>query len=99
MRCARSSPPSVPPTEVDEARIAEHLYTAGQPDADLIIRTGGEQRTSNFLLWQGALRRAGLHAHPVAGLRARPISTAAIDGVRPPPAPLRRPDRCCAPAC
>ena len=44
----------VPATEVDEERIAERLYTAGQPDADLIIRTAGEQRTSNFLLWQGA---------------------------------------------
>ncbi len=40
--------------EVDEERVAERLYTAGQPDPDLIIRTGGEQRTSNFLLWQGA---------------------------------------------
>jgi undecaprenyl diphosphate synthase len=44
----------VQPQQVDEERIAEHLYTAGQPDPDLIIRTGGEQRTSNFLLWQGA---------------------------------------------
>jgi short-chain Z-isoprenyl diphosphate synthase len=32
--------------------IARHLYTAGQPDPDLIIRTSGEQRISNFLLWQ-----------------------------------------------
>ena len=40
--------------EIDQAQLAEHLYTAGQPDPDLIIRTGGEQRTSNFLLWQGA---------------------------------------------
>jgi undecaprenyl diphosphate synthase len=44
----------VPTSEVDEQRVGEHLYTAGQPDPDLIIRTGGEQRTSNFLLWQGA---------------------------------------------
>jgi undecaprenyl diphosphate synthase len=44
----------VPPRDVDEERVAEHLYTAGQPDPDLIIRTGGEQRTSNFMLWQGA---------------------------------------------
>jgi undecaprenyl diphosphate synthase len=44
----------VPPQEIDEQRFGEHLYTAGQPDPDLIIRTGGEQRTSNFLLWQGA---------------------------------------------
>jgi undecaprenyl diphosphate synthase len=44
----------VPAHEVDEGRLAEHLYTAGQPEPDLIIRTGGEQRTSNFLLWQSA---------------------------------------------
>ncbi|MGH2445745.1 MAG: polyprenyl diphosphate synthase [Candidatus Limnocylindria bacterium] len=42
------------PTEVNEEHFAEHLYTAGQPDVDLLIRTGGDQRTSNFLLWQAA---------------------------------------------
>jgi len=40
--------------EVDEDLVATRLYTAGQPDVDLLIRTGGEQRTSNFLLWQSA---------------------------------------------
>jgi short-chain Z-isoprenyl diphosphate synthase len=34
--------------------ITRHLYTAGQPDPDLVIRTRGEQRLSNFLLWQSA---------------------------------------------
>ena len=42
------------PNEIDEAHFAEHLYTAGQPDVDLLIRTGGDQRTSNFLIWQSA---------------------------------------------
>jgi undecaprenyl diphosphate synthase len=37
---------------VDEAALARHLYTAGQPDPDLLIRTSGEMRVSNFLLWQ-----------------------------------------------
>jgi len=42
------------PNHIDEAHFAEHLYTAGQPDVDLLIRTGGDQRTSNFLIWQAA---------------------------------------------
>jgi undecaprenyl diphosphate synthase len=37
---------------VDERRFGEYLYTAGQPDPDLLIRTSGEMRVSNFLLWQ-----------------------------------------------
>jgi undecaprenyl diphosphate synthase len=40
------------PEELDEARFADFLYTAGQPDPDLLIRTSGEMRVSNFLLWQ-----------------------------------------------
>jgi len=42
------------PDAIDEARFADHLYTAGIPDPDLLIRTSGEQRISNFLLWQTA---------------------------------------------
>jgi undecaprenyl diphosphate synthase len=38
--------------DVDERRFAEFLYTTGQPDPDLLIRTSGEMRVSNFLLWQ-----------------------------------------------
>jgi undecaprenyl diphosphate synthase len=40
------------PDEIDEPRFAGLLYTAGQPDPDLLIRTSGEMRVSNFLLWQ-----------------------------------------------
>ena len=42
----------VEPDAVDEARFSGFLYTAGQPDPDLLIRTSGEMRISNFLLWQ-----------------------------------------------
>ena len=38
--------------EIDEQLISENLYTAGVPDLDILIRTGGEQRISNYLLWQ-----------------------------------------------
>jgi undecaprenyl diphosphate synthase len=40
------------PEDLDEQRFASYLYTAGQPDPDLLIRTSGEMRVSNFLLWQ-----------------------------------------------
>ena len=39
---------------VDEGTIQHHLYTAGMPDVDLLIRCGGEMRISNFLMWQSA---------------------------------------------
>jgi undecaprenyl diphosphate synthase len=42
----------VPPESVDAELLASHLSTAGQPDPDLLIRTSGELRVSNFLLWQ-----------------------------------------------
>ena len=41
-------------SQLDEGTLAAHLYTAGMPDPDLIIRTAGELRTSNFLIWQAA---------------------------------------------
>ena len=40
------------PQTIDESALGRYLYTAGLPDPDLLIRTGGEQRISNFLLWQ-----------------------------------------------
>jgi short-chain Z-isoprenyl diphosphate synthase len=39
---------------IDVEHIAQHLYTKGQPDPDLVIRTSGEQRLGGFLLWQSA---------------------------------------------
>jgi undecaprenyl diphosphate synthase len=48
---------------IDEEAIAERLYTAGVPDPDLLIRTSGEQRISNFMLWQVAY--AELYMSPV----------------------------------
>jgi undecaprenyl diphosphate synthase len=42
------------PEAIDEALFARHLLTAGMPDPDLVIRTSGEKRISNFLLWQSA---------------------------------------------
>ena len=44
----------IAPEEIDEAMVSDHLYTAGQPDPDLIIRPSGEERLSNFLIWQAA---------------------------------------------
>jgi len=50
------------PEEVSECTISDHLYTAGWPDPDLLIRTAGELRVSNFLLWQ--ISYAELHVTP-----------------------------------
>jgi undecaprenyl diphosphate synthase len=51
------------PGEIDEELFAEHLYTPGDPDPDLLIRTSGEMRISNFMLWQ--LAYTELHVSPV----------------------------------
>ncbi|MEA4848701.1 MAG: polyprenyl diphosphate synthase, partial [Clostridiaceae bacterium] len=45
---------SIDIASIDEALFSSYLYTGNDPDPDLIIRTSGEQRISNFLLWQGA---------------------------------------------
>lgn len=44
----------IPAEEITAETIAEHLFTASCPDPDLVIRTGAEQRISNFLVWQAA---------------------------------------------
>lgn len=54
---------SIEPAAISPSMISEHLYTAGLSDPDLIIRTSGEQRISNFLLWQSAY--AELYFTPV----------------------------------
>jgi undecaprenyl diphosphate synthase len=55
VRAARAlAADGVAPLEVDERRMSERLFTAGMPDVDLLIRCGGEQRMSNFLMWQAA---------------------------------------------
>ncbi|MFM9061171.1 MAG: undecaprenyl diphosphate synthase family protein, partial [Bacteroidota bacterium] len=42
------------PAQINESTLGQHLHTFGIPDPDLMIRTSGEQRLSNFLLWQSA---------------------------------------------
>jgi undecaprenyl diphosphate synthase len=44
----------IPPEQVTEDLLARYLYTGGTPDPDLVIRTGGEMRLSNYLIWQAA---------------------------------------------
>jgi undecaprenyl diphosphate synthase len=51
------------PDSIDEAAVASHLYTAGIPDPDLLVRTAGELRVSNYLLWQ--ISYAELHVTEV----------------------------------
>jgi undecaprenyl diphosphate synthase len=44
----------IPPQDIDEKLFSSYLYTAGLPEVDLVVRTGGDLRISNFLLWQSA---------------------------------------------
>jgi undecaprenyl diphosphate synthase len=44
----------IDPEKIDEGLVSSYLFTAGTPDPDLILRTSGEYRVSNFLIWQGA---------------------------------------------
>ncbi|MCH5212068.1 MAG: isoprenyl transferase [Oscillospiraceae bacterium] len=50
--CKRAAAGELDPDELREKDIDDNLYTAGQPEVDLLIRTSGEQRLSNFMLWQ-----------------------------------------------
>ena len=49
---AKARDHEIDPADIDEMMISDHLYTAGLPDPDLMIRTAGERRVSNYLLWQ-----------------------------------------------
>ena len=51
---AKAKSGTIDPAEINERVLSEHLYTRHYPDPDLLIRTSGEMRVSNFLLWQSA---------------------------------------------
>jgi undecaprenyl diphosphate synthase len=70
----------VPADQIDERAISDALYTRGLPDPDLVIRTGNEQRISNFLIWQSAyaeLYFADCLWPPCSSSRAAPAGSAA----------------------
>ena len=67
------------PSDLDEQRFGELLYTAGQPDPDLLIRTSGEMRVSNFLLWQIAYAEIWVTETLWPDFRARHLLEAILD--------------------
>ncbi len=67
------------PSELDEQRFGDLLYTAGQPDPDLLIRTSGEMRVSNFLLWQIAYAEIWVTETLWPDFRARHLLQAILD--------------------
>jgi undecaprenyl diphosphate synthase len=69
----------VPAEALDEERFASLLYTAGQPDPDLLIRTSGEMRVSNFLLWQIAYAEIWVTDALWPDFRARHLLEAVVD--------------------
>ncbi len=80
-------------SDVDEKRLSEFLYTAGQPDPDLLIRTSGEMRVSNFLLWQIAYAEIWVTDTLWPDFRCRHLLEAIVDyqkrdrrygGIKPP---------------
>ncbi len=87
----------IDPSQLDEARFGELLYTAGQPDPDLLIRTSGEMRVSNFLLWQIAYAEIWVTDTLWPDFRRRDLLTAVLDyqkrdrrygGIKPSPLAL-----------
>jgi len=69
----------VSPDALDEATFASFLYTAGQPDPDLLIRTSGEMRVSNFLLWQIAYAEIWVTEALWPDFRAKDLFEAIVD--------------------
>jgi len=69
----------VDPEALDEPTFASYLYTAGQPDPDLLIRTSGEMRVSNFLLWQIAYAEIWVTDALWPDFRARHLLEAVAD--------------------
>ena len=85
------------PSELDETRFGDFLYTAGQPDPDLLIRTSGEMRVSNFLLWQIAYAEIWVTDTLWPDFRRRDLLNAIVDyqkrdrrygGIKPSPVAL-----------
>ena len=75
----RAMKAGVDPDTLDEATFASFLYTAGQPDPDLMIRTSGEMRVSNFLLWQIAYAEIWVTDALWPDFRARHLLEAVLD--------------------
>ena len=69
----------IDPDALDEQTFASFLYTAGQPDPDLLIRTSGEMRVSNFLLWQIAYAEIWVTEALWPDFRARHLLEAIVD--------------------
>ena len=69
----------IDPNALDEATFESFLYTAGQPDPDLMIRTSGEMRVSNFLLWQIAYAEIWVTETLWPDFRARDLLEAIVD--------------------
>jgi undecaprenyl diphosphate synthase len=67
------------PHDLDERTFSEYLYTAGQPDPDLLIRTSGEMRVSNFLLWQIAYAEIWVTDTLWPDFRRRDLLSAVLD--------------------
>ena len=75
----RAMKAGVDPDALDEPTFASFLYTAGQPDPDLMIRTSGEMRVSNFLLWQIAYAEIWVTEALWPDFRARHLFEAIVD--------------------